>query len=103
MAVPTRADLDRLIRERLATDPSFAQALTANPRAAISQLVGMELPAALVIDVHQESLAHLHIVVPVMDDKAELQEEDLELVAGGISWAQGSTKPRSQQIQSHYG
>jgi hypothetical protein len=102
MAVPTREDLDRLIKERLAADPSFAEALTANPRAAISQLVGMELPAALVIDVHQESLAHLHIVVPVMDDKGELQEEDLELVAGGISWIAGSKTPVSQKPASGY-
>ena len=102
MAVPTRADLDRLITERLATDPAFAQALTGNPRAAISQLVGMELPAALVIDVHQESLAHLHIVVPVMDDKAELQEEDLELVAGGVSWISGSKTPTSQKPTGSY-
>jgi hypothetical protein len=103
MAVPTRADLDRLIKERLASDPSFAAELTANPRAAISQLVGMELPAALVIDVHQESLAHLHIVVPVLDDGGELQEEDLELVVGaGVSWIAGSKTPVSQKPASGY-
>jgi hypothetical protein len=93
MAVPTRADLDRLINERLASDPSFAEALAANPRAAISPLIGMELPAALVIDVHQESLAHLHIVIPVLDTREALSEDDLELVAGGIDWLNNSSAP----------
>ena len=93
MAVPTRQDLDRLINERLASDPSFAEALTANPRAAIAQLVGMELPGALVIDVHRESLAHLHIVIPVLDTQGELSENELELVAGGADWFSDADSP----------
>ncbi len=83
MAPASRAEFDQLIRDRLVTDPSFADALTANPHAAISELVGTEPSAGLVIDVHRESLSHLHIVIPVMNTTGELADDDLDLVAGG--------------------
>lgn len=38
MAFPTRAELDNLIRDRLASDPAFRDALLADPRAAIAHL-----------------------------------------------------------------
>ena len=85
MAVASRAEFNQLISDRLATDPSFADALTANPHAAIAELVGSEIPAGLVIDVHRESLAHLHIVIPVMNATSELGDDDLELVSGGVT------------------
>ena len=87
MTATSRAEFDQLIRNRLATDSSFADTLTANPRAAISELVGSELPAGLVIDVHRDSLSHLHIVIPVMNATGELAEDDLDLVAGGVTSA----------------
>ena len=83
MAVVSRAEFNQLISDRLATDPSFADALVADPRAAISELFGVELPAGLVIDVHKESLAHLHIVIPFMNTTGEIADDDLDLVAGG--------------------
>jgi hypothetical protein len=85
MFVATRAEFNQLISDRLATDPSFADALVADPRAAISELFGVELPTGLVIDVHKESLAHLHIVIPVMNMSGPLADEDLELIAGGTA------------------
>ena len=83
MAVTSRAEFDQMINDRLATDPAFADALVADPRAAISELVGSEIPADLVIDVHRESLSHLHIVIPIMNTTGELADDDLDLVAGG--------------------
>ena len=85
MPVKSRAELYQLINDRLAADPAFADALVADPRANIAELIGGELPSGLVIDVHKESLAHLHIVIPVMNTTDELTEDDLELVGGGIT------------------
>jgi len=85
MAVVSRAELDQLISDRLAADPAFADSLLASPHAAISELIGVELPTEFVIDVHKESLAHLHIVIPFMNTHGELTEDDLDLVAGGIT------------------
>ena len=83
MAAPTRAELDGLIRERLATDPGFRATLLADPRAAISDLIGVALPPFVDIEVHEETLTHLHVTIPVMKNDSELSEDDLELVAGG--------------------
>ena len=86
MAAPTRAEVDQLLRQRLSTDPDFRDALIADPRAALSDLVGITIPASVKVNVHAESLTEIHLVLP-RDPKAsgELQEEDLTQVSGGAS------------------
>jgi hypothetical protein len=84
MSVPTRAELNDLIQERLASDPEFRATLTSDPRSAISELVGVDVPAAVKLTVHQESLTDIHIVLPATTAaEGEFSEDDLELVAGG--------------------
>jgi hypothetical protein len=83
MAIPTRAELDVLIRERIAEDPGFRDVLLADPRAAVSALVGIDLPDVVAVTVHEESLTDLHLVLPATRSAGELNEDDLELVAGG--------------------
>lgn len=92
MAIPTRAELDALVRERIDSDPDFRAALFADPRAAISELVGVTIPDLVNVTVHQESLTDIHLVVaaPVVDD-GQIHEDDLELVAGGVCWANDCT------------
>lgn len=88
MAFPTRAELDNLIRERLATDPGFHETLLADPRAAVSALIGITLPDFVTVEVHEESLSHVHLVIPAQKSAEEIGNEDLELVAGGgLCWA----------------
>lgn len=82
MAYPTRADIDELLRQRLAEDPAFRDRLTEDPRAALGELIGMPIPDAVVIDVHEESLTHVHLVLPVVPG-GEISEDDLEMVGGG--------------------
>ena len=86
MAIPTRAELDGLIHNRLATDPGFRDALLADPRAAVSKLMGIPIPNSVAIDVHEESLSHVHLVVPAKASTGELADNELEQVAGGVCW-----------------
>lgn len=91
MAIPTRAEVDALVREKLAADPSFREALLADPRAALSELVGTPIPEIVNITVHEESLTSVHLVLP-SQPAAELSEDDLELVAGGgVCWLNSCT------------
>ncbi len=88
MAVPTRTELDARIRENIASDPGFRKALIDNPRTAVSSLLGVTLPEMVNIEVHEESLAHIHLVLPASTSTSELSESDLEMVAGGDTcWA----------------
>lgn len=86
MNIPTRAEVDALVRERLNSDSEFRAALLADPRAALSALLGLDLPGAVSVEVHEESLAHVHLVIPAADGDGEISEDELEMVAGGACW-----------------
>ena len=83
MAAPTRAQVDGLIRQRLDADPGFRGKLVSDPRAAISDVIGMPLPEAVKVSVHEESLTDVHLVIPAGRSKGQIADGDLELVAGG--------------------
>lgn len=86
MALPTRTDVDAMIRNRLEQDPDFRAALLADPHAALSELVGVPLPEAVNITVHEESLTDVHLVIPLVDSDGEVSESDLDLVSGAGCW-----------------
>lgn len=90
MPIPTRAELDTMLHDRLATDPDFRTTLLNDPHAAISGLLGISLPDTVIITVHEESLTDIHLVLPAPTQHgSELAEDDLELVAGGSCWIDG--------------
>jgi hypothetical protein len=66
---PGDADDDRgpraQLTRRACEDESFAERLKNNPRAAIKEETGIELPAGLDLRVHREDESTLHLVVPV--------------------------------------
>jgi len=105
MAIPTRAQVDSLVRQRLDSDPGFREKLVSvphrraptlgdetggcfflDPRTAISDVIGMPLPEMVKVSVHEESLTDVHLVIPAAPSRGELAEADLELVAGGVCW-----------------
>ena len=68
---------------RSASDWDFRQALLADPRAAIAEATGTEVPESVSL-VFVENKADATLVLPdYVDPNAELSEEDLEAVAGG--------------------
>lgn len=77
---PSRNDLNALISEELSRNPEFRARLLADPRGVVSELVGVDVPEAVVFHVHEESPADIHLVLPTV---THLSDEDLELVAGG--------------------
>ena len=91
MAIPTRGDLDLLVRQHLASDPDFRKKLVADPRGVIAGLVGVNLPESIEVELHEESLTRVHLVIPQAPPAGGLSDKDLELVAGGTCWSDSCT------------
>ena len=82
MSVPTRAEVEAVLAERIAADPGFRDALLADPRGVVSGVVGFDIPESVNVVLHEESLTQIHLSIPPTN---ELADEDLDLVAGGNS------------------
>ena len=84
MSVPPRTAIEAMVSDKLASDPAYRSRLLADPRAALSDLLGVAIPESVVIEVHEESLAHFHLVISNDDGVRDIADDELELVAGGL-------------------
>ena len=73
---------ERLL-EKAAGDEAFRARLLADPKAAVQDELGVELPAGFTIEVHEEAADTSHLVLP---PSAALGEAELGQVAGGFDW-----------------
>ncbi|MFM8774276.1 MAG: NHLP leader peptide family RiPP precursor [Actinomycetota bacterium] len=80
MAIQTRTEVEAIIAERIAADPAFRDALLADPRGVVAEIVGFDIPESVHVVLHEESLTQIHLTIPAVED---LSDDDLELVAGG--------------------
>ena len=76
---------------RARRDPAFKALGLRDPRAAVQEALGLDLPDSLNVVVVEDTLAKVHLVLPagpLADGEmcnGELSDEELALVAGGIS------------------
>jgi hypothetical protein len=81
-------------------DDGYREELLANPKHAIQQEFGKELPLGLEVRVVEESANVVYLVLPPKpvvelsdaDLQVELSDADLQAVAGGFGIASGSTR-----------
>jgi len=79
-APKTHWELRQELVEKCAAEDGFRDQLVEDPRGAIKNALGIELPDTFSVEVHEESATAAHIVLPPM---ATLDVDDLEVVAGG--------------------
>lgn len=72
-------DMRRQITEKAISDDDFRSLLVSNPREAISQEIGVDLPEGVEIKVHESDAQTLHFALPT----TEISEEQLEAIAAG--------------------
>ena len=65
---------------KAAEDADFRTRLLSDPKGAIGQELGVTMPASLSIEIHEESDATAHLVLP---PDSKLSEGDLQAVSGG--------------------
>ena len=65
---------------KAAEDADFRAKLLSDPKAAISEELGVTIPASMSVEVHEESTATAHLILP---PTSRLNEGDLRAVAGG--------------------
>ncbi|MBB4639445.1 nitrile hydratase subunit alpha [Longimicrobium terrae] len=64
MAHEARRQVEQGLYELAERDPEFRAKLQSDPKGALSQMFGGELPADLKVQVHQEDANTIHIVLP---------------------------------------
>ncbi len=77
---------DRVI-SKATVDGEFRTRLIADPKAVIKAEIGVDVPSGFTIEVHEDTADTSHLILP---PSANLGEADLEQVAGGWSWSEGS-------------
>ena len=86
MASITMREMKEHLLARADESEDFRTRLVADPKSVISAEFGVSIPERFTIQVHEDSAATAHMVLPLSD---RLTEEELAQVAGG-NWGQDS-------------
>ncbi len=91
-----RQDVESRVMGRALTDADFRQLLLSDPRAAVQDELGVDLPADVTINVVEEKADTIYLVLPPTEESSEtgeLSDAELGAVAGGGDWMSGTTCP----------
>ena len=77
----TASEMQTHLRDRVLDDDGFRSRLLADPKAAIRDELGVDIPEAFDIQVHEEGPATAHLVIPRA--QSSLSEEELKMASGG--------------------
>jgi nitrile hydratase alpha subunit len=84
----SRADIERKLINKSLEDEDFRQRLLADPKWALEQELGTQLPEGVEVRVFQESADAIYLVLPssaspLGGQGGEIPDRELEAVAGG--------------------
>lgn len=75
----TASELSARLSDRASVDADFRSRLLSDPKAAVHEELGIEVPDEVAIKVHENDLETVHVALPATD----LAEEQLEAVSAG--------------------
>ncbi len=83
-ATKTRNDIEKELVLKAWEDEEFKQRLVSDPKAAITEMFGVEVPDVIDIKVVEEDMKTLYVRLPMKPvSEDELTDEQLEAIAGG--------------------
>ena len=80
MTQMTQAEMQSKLIAKAQAEPEFRAQLVADPKAAIEGVIGLEIPEAITIQVHEDSATSFHLVLP---PSGKLTEDELATVFAG--------------------
>jgi hypothetical protein len=83
-----RYEIERRVIERSLQDESFRRRLLADPKAALQEELGAQLPKEVEVRAVEETADTIYLVLPSaspLGEGGELSDRELEGVAGGLS------------------
>ena len=83
-----RADMERRLIEKSVEDESFRQRLLEDPKGAVEEELGMQLPEGVRVQAVEETQDTIYLVLPsstpiARGEVGALSDQELESVAGG--------------------
>ena len=79
----TRGQVQDLLSKFATDHPNYRDALIKDPKGTIEKQMAMTLPANMNVKAVQETADTIYVVVPHVPAEGELDDADLEKVAGG--------------------
>ena len=102
-----RAEMERRIIQRRIEDESFRQQLLEDPKAAVEQELGMQLPEGVRVETVEETADTIYLVLPSTSmagrEGGELSDQELGSVAGGAIDTWGRTCDMTCSDRGMYG
>ena len=86
----SRAEMERRLIERSLKDSSFGQRLLDDPKGAIEQELGTQVPEGFEVRVVEETADTIYLVLPSasrVGEGGELSDEALDAVVGGLGYS----------------
>jgi hypothetical protein len=96
-----RAEMEWKLIQRSLEDEDLRQRLLDDPKGAIEQELGIQLPESIEVRALEESAETIYLVLPSaspVGQGVELSDEELEVVAGGDVWT-----PACEATECTYG
>ena len=81
--VQSAEDMRKALTSKAIEDENFRQMLVGDPKGAIRQEFGIDVPDYMNIVVHQSTTQEIHLALPATG--GELNEEQLEAISAGLS------------------